>query len=64
MDPTFDQPVAEKPGTQIGPYELLQQIREGGMGVVYMAMCGMSKMSKQSRGRRKWSQGVFTPFAV
>src|SRR5262245_22654458 len=28
---------AEKPGTQIGPYKLLQQIGEGGMGVVYMA---------------------------
>ena len=25
------------PGTQIGPYKLLQQIGEGGMGVVYMA---------------------------
>jgi len=28
---------AERPGTQIGPYKLLQQIGEGGMGVVYMA---------------------------
>jgi serine/threonine protein kinase/tetratricopeptide (TPR) repeat protein len=27
----------EKPGTQIGPYKLLQQIGEGGMGTVYMA---------------------------
>jgi WD40 repeat protein/serine/threonine protein kinase/tetratricopeptide (TPR) repeat protein len=35
--PTSDQPPAEKPGTQIGPYKLLQQIGEGGMGVVYMA---------------------------
>ena len=35
--PTVDQPIAEKPGTQIGPYKLLQQIGEGGMGVVYMA---------------------------
>ncbi len=34
---TTDQPVPEKPGTQIGPYKLLQQIGEGGMGVVYMA---------------------------
>jgi serine/threonine protein kinase/WD40 repeat protein/Flp pilus assembly protein TadD len=29
--------VAETPGTHIGPYKLLQQIGEGGMGVVYMA---------------------------
>ena len=35
--PTLDQPTAEKPGAQIGPYKLLQQIGEGGMGVVYMA---------------------------
>ncbi len=34
---TIDQPVAEKPGVEIGPYKLLQQIGEGGMGVVYMA---------------------------
>ena len=30
-------PLAEKLGTQIGPYKLLQQIGEGGMGTVYMA---------------------------
>ena len=30
-------PLTEKPGTIIGPYKLLQQIGEGGMGVVYMA---------------------------
>ena len=35
--PTMDQAPLEKPGTQIGPYKLLQQIGEGGMGVVYMA---------------------------
>jgi len=35
--PTIDQLPAEKPGTQIGPYKLLQQIGEGGMGTVYMA---------------------------
>jgi serine/threonine protein kinase len=37
VDATIDQAIAEKPGTQIGPYKLLQQIGEGGMGVVYMA---------------------------
>ncbi len=29
--------ISEKPGAQIGPYKLLQQIGEGGMGVVFMA---------------------------
>jgi serine/threonine protein kinase len=30
-------PLAESPGMVIGPYKLLQQIGEGGFGVVYMA---------------------------
>ena len=30
-------PPAELPGAQIGPYKLLQQIGEGGMGTVFMA---------------------------
>ena len=29
--------LSERPGEKIGPYKLLQQIGEGGMGVVYMA---------------------------
>lgn len=33
----FDEPVGEGPGTRIGPYKLLQQIGEGGFGVVFMA---------------------------
>jgi serine/threonine protein kinase/tetratricopeptide (TPR) repeat protein len=32
-----DSPLAEGPGSVIGPYKLLEQIGEGGMGVVFMA---------------------------
>jgi WD40 repeat protein/serine/threonine protein kinase len=36
--PTGDEsPGGERPGTLIGPYKLLQQIGEGGMGAVFMA---------------------------
>src|SRR6185503_281066 len=36
--PTIDQrPNSQMAGTVIGPYKLLQQIGEGGMGTVYMA---------------------------
>ncbi len=34
---TFDQPVNDKPGVQIGPYKLREQIGEGGFGVVFVA---------------------------
>ncbi|MBN1852013.1 MAG: protein kinase [Pirellulales bacterium] len=37
VSPTVNQSIAEGPGSVIGPYKLLQQIGEGGFGVVYMA---------------------------
>src|SRR6266851_6712836 len=38
LAPTVDEPpLTERPGTVIGPYKLLEQIGEGGFGVVFMA---------------------------
>ena len=37
MDRTIDKPTTETSGSLIGPYKLLQEIGEGGFGVVYMA---------------------------
>src|SRR5205809_1186038 len=34
---TVAEPTQEAPGTVVGPYKLLQQIGEGGMGTVFMA---------------------------
>src|SRR5262245_8098338 len=35
--PTLDQPIVDRPGTVIGAYKLLEQIGEGGFGVVFLA---------------------------
>src|SRR5271168_3739756 len=37
QEATRDQPIAERPGTIFGPYKLLEQIGEGGFGLVFMA---------------------------
>src|SRR5262245_50731324 len=37
LDSTIDSPVQERPGTVIGPYKLLEQIGDGGFGVVFLA---------------------------
>jgi len=34
---TRDEPINERPGTVIGPYKLMEQIGEGGMGLVFVA---------------------------
>jgi hypothetical protein len=39
---TLDQPPRERPGTVIGPYKLLQQIGEGGMGVANEGMAALA----------------------
>src|SRR5262245_41857399 len=31
------EPITERPGTVIGPYKLMEQIGEGGMGLVFVA---------------------------
>lgn len=51
---TYQQPVTEGPGTIIGHYKLLQQIGEGGFGVVYMA-------EQQEPVRRKVALKIIKP---
>jgi WD40 repeat protein/serine/threonine protein kinase len=51
---TTDEPLTERPGTMIGSYKLLQQIGEGGMGVVYMA-------EQQQPVRRKVALKIIKP---
>jgi serine/threonine protein kinase len=51
---TVDEPLTERPGTVIGPYKLLEQIGEGGFGVVFMAQ-------QQHPVRRKVALKVIKP---
>jgi WD40 repeat protein/serine/threonine protein kinase len=52
---TVDEPAAgERPGAAVGPYKLLEQIGEGGFGVVYMA-------EQQAPLRRKVALKVLKP---
>jgi serine/threonine protein kinase/WD40 repeat protein len=53
--PTTDEPaVVEGPGTAIGPYKLMEQIGEGGMGLVFVA-------EQQQPVRRKVALKVIKP---
>jgi serine/threonine protein kinase/tetratricopeptide (TPR) repeat protein len=51
---TVDEPISERPGSIIGPYKLLEQIGEGGFGVVFMA-------EQQQPVRRKVALKVLKP---
>jgi tetratricopeptide (TPR) repeat protein len=51
---TVDEPVPERPGTVIGPYKLMEQIGEGGMGLVFVA-------EQQQPVRRKVALKVIKP---
>jgi serine/threonine protein kinase len=51
---TIDQPITESPGTVIGPYKLMEQIGEGGMGLVFVA-------EQQEPIRRKVALKIIKP---
>jgi hypothetical protein len=51
---TRDEPAGERPGTVIGPYRLMEQIGEGGMGLVFVA-------EQQQPVRRKVALKVLKP---
>jgi serine/threonine protein kinase/Tfp pilus assembly protein PilF len=51
---TAQEPVTERPGTVIGPYKLMEQIGEGGMGLVFVA-------AQQEPVRRKVALKVIKP---
>ncbi len=52
--PRATRPIAERPGTIIGPYKLLEQIGEGGFGLVFMA-------EQQQPVRRKVALKILKP---
>jgi serine/threonine protein kinase len=55
LGPTRNEPaLAERPGTVIGPYKLMEQIGEGGMGLVFVA-------EQQEPVRRKVALKVIKP---
>ncbi len=54
QDDTRDHPIVERPGTIIGPYKLLEQIGEGGFGLVFMA-------EQQQPVRRKVALKILKP---
>jgi serine/threonine protein kinase/WD40 repeat protein len=47
-------PIAEGPGTEVGPYKLMEQIGEGGMGLVFVA-------EQQQPVRRKVALKIIKP---
>jgi tetratricopeptide (TPR) repeat protein/serine/threonine protein kinase len=51
---TTDEPLPERPGTVIGPYKLMEQVGEGGMGLVFVA-------EQQQPVRRKVALKVLKP---
>jgi serine/threonine protein kinase/WD40 repeat protein/Tfp pilus assembly protein PilF len=51
---TSEEPIQERPGTTVGPYKLLEQIGEGGFGLVFMA-------EQQQPVRRKVAVKVLKP---
>jgi eukaryotic-like serine/threonine-protein kinase len=51
---TVERPIAEGPGTVVGPYKLLEQIGEGGFGLVFMA-------EQQKPVRRKVAVKILKP---
>jgi serine/threonine protein kinase/tetratricopeptide (TPR) repeat protein len=52
--PTFPEPITEGPGTVVGAYKLLEQIGEGGFGVIFLA-------EQQEPVRRKVALKVLKP---